>query len=125
MYKGGEEVELGKFNTKGFEECAMLCSGSSACQFWAFDGSGTSGGKCKLTSTEPLEKLSVPNAHSGSRLCGRVENFTQSQGKFKDNCFKDRKCTIQVACCCQTQDIQPRQRRSTKCHSQAGPSVQL
>ena len=81
MYKGG--VKDGTFITRGVEECAMLCSGSPACQFWAFDGLQS----CQLTSTEPLEKLSKPNAHSGSRLCGRFESFTQSQGEF-GLCYK-------------------------------------
>ena len=87
MYKGGENVELGKFKTKGFEECAMLCSGHPTCQFWAFDGIpiGQFDGKCYLTSTEPSQKPSMPKARSGSRLCGRSESFTQSQGEFENN----------------------------------------
>ena len=88
MYKGGEEVDLGKFNTAfntGAEECAMLCSGHPTCQFWAFVPRNGSFGTCKLTSTQPSQKQSMQKAHSGSRLCGRVEDFTQSQGKFKDH----------------------------------------
>ena len=88
MYKGG--AQLGLFLTKDVEECAILCSGSPACKFWVFDASdgqsqNSKFGNCELTSTEPLEKLSKPKAHSGSRLCGRFESFTHSQGKFKDN----------------------------------------
>ena len=68
--------DLGTLEALSFSECALLCAGSSACQFWAFDGLG----KCELTSTEPVVKQSLSSAHSGSRICGRLGSL--SQGKI-------------------------------------------
>ena len=79
IYEGGKEVlspDLGTLEALSFSECALLCAGSSACQFWAFGGLG----QCELTSTEPVVKQSLSSAHSGSRICGRLGSL--SQGKI-------------------------------------------
>ena len=82
-YNGGSEVlgpDLDLFITKNYEECAMLCSGSTACKFWSFEEepSFPFEKKCYLTSTAPTEKTCKPTAYSGSRMCGM---FIQSKGK--------------------------------------------
>ena len=79
-YEGGAKVlssDLASLAAvSSFSECALLCAGSSACQFWSLDDLGN----CELTSTEPLVKQSLSNAYSGSRICGRLESL--SQGKL-------------------------------------------
>ena len=77
-YDGGGAVlspDLAKFNDiLSYYECALLCAGSSTCQFWAFYH-----GDCELTSTEPLAKLGESSATSGPRICGQLAS-SLSQG---------------------------------------------
>ena len=77
QYGGGTKVPsqtLDDFEGHGSLECAILCAGSSSCQFWRFDSDI---GNCELTSSEPISSSQSESATSGTRICGRSETFAQ------------------------------------------------
>ena len=112
-YNGGGPVlspDLSKFNDiLSYYECALLCAGSSTCQFWAFDH-----GDCELSSTEPSEKQRKSNATSGPRICGQLAS-SLNQGSLKGSMFV-RKSKV-LTCLPRLRSVAPYKKQCIKSHN--------